>query len=160
LSALAAVGLAMLVRRRAWTMLFIILISLGMTWAWPWPDQFYRFLVPLTPFLIIGVMMFFFTLISALSTPRVRPVVTIPGRIVLGIILAVALAVEICSVLKFFYNRGVQRRSFVPVRVDGVAHFFYCVGSWRAWPKPMAWMQNPVTPNSTVVTRSPELCAL
>jgi len=160
LSALAVVGLAMLVYRRAWMMLLIIFISFALVLPWPWPDQFYRFLVPLTPFLIIGVMMFFSTLTSVLSTPAVRPVIAIVGRIVLAALLSVALMVQVSSVWKLFYDRAIQAASYVSGRGAAGPHYFYYSESWRDWDKAIAWIQSHSDPNAIVLTRSPQLCYL
>jgi hypothetical protein len=160
LSAFALVGLAMLVHRRAWMMVFIILISLVIIWPWPWPDQFYRFLVPLTPFLIIGVMMFFSALISVLSTPEMRPAIAIVGRIVLAALLLAALTLQVSSVWKLFYDRAIQGTSYLPGGGAAGPHYFYYSESWRDWDAGIAWIQSHSHPNAIVLTRSPQLCYL
>src|SRR5207247_8480056 len=116
LSALTFVGLAMLVRRRAWMIVLITLASVLMIWPMPWRNQFYRYLVPLTPFLVIGVMMVFDELCAALSVLPVRPVIGKFGQISLAVPVLLALMLQTASVRTLFENRAVQGASYVPGR--------------------------------------------
>ena len=56
LSALVIAGMGMLLYKRAWLIPIIVAASLGLICASPWPDQFQRYLMPLSPFLAIGVV--------------------------------------------------------------------------------------------------------
>src|SRR5206468_2831986 len=105
LSALAFVGLAMLVRRRAWMIVLITLASVLMIWPMPRRNQFYRYLVPLTPFLVIGVMMVFDEVCAALSALPVRPVIVKFGQISLAVPVLLALMLQTAPVRRLFEIR-------------------------------------------------------
>ena len=160
LSALAMVGLAMLVRRRAWTVLLIVLVSVVIIWPMPWRNQFYRYLVPLTPFLVIGVMMIFDELCAALSGLPVRPVIATFGRIVFAVLLAVALMLQVSLVWKLFHDRAIAWASYVPGRGAVGPHFFYYSPFSSAWDVEIAWIRSHSAPNAIVATHLPHLCYL
>jgi hypothetical protein len=160
LSAVAMIGLAMLVRRRAWMMLLIVLVSVVIIWPMPWRNQFYRYQVPLTPFLLIGVIMIFDELWAALSSLPVRPVVATFGRITLAMPLLLALMLQTASVRKLFEHRALEGASYVQDRGAVGPRFFYYGPFARAWDVEIAWVQNHSDPNAIVVTHIPHLCYL
>jgi hypothetical protein len=159
-SAIAVLGLAMLVRRRAWMMLLIVVVSAAMIWLWPWPNQFYRYLVPLTPFLMIGVMAMFDDLCALLSRLPMRPAVATVGQIELAALVAFVLVLQMSSAWKLFYDRAVQGASYVPGRGDVGPRFFYYSKFSRGWDVAIAWIQSHSDPNAIVVTHLPQLCYL
>ena len=160
LSALTFVGLAMLVRRRAWMIVLITLASVLMIWPMPWRNQFYRYLVPLTPFLVIGVMMVFDELCAALSALPVRPVIGKFGQISLAVPVLLALMLQTASVRRLFENRAVQGASYVPGRGEVGPHFFYYSPFSRAWDVEIAWIQSHSAPDAIVATHLPQYCYL
>ena len=160
LSALAMIGLAVLVRRRAWMILLIVLVSVVIIWPMPWRNQFYRYLVPLTPFLVIGAMIVFDELSSRLSTLPVRPVIAKFGQISLAVPVLLALMLQTESVRKLFEYRAVQGASYVPERGEVGPHFFHYSEFSRAWDMEIAWIQNHSNPNAIVLTNAPQLCYL
>jgi len=160
LSALAMVGLAMLVRRRAWMMLLIVFGSVAVIWPLPWPNQFYRYLVPLAPFLMIGVMVVFDDLWAALSALPVRHVIAILGRIELAALVAFAFVLQMPSVWKLFYDRAVRGASYVPGRGAVGPRYFYYSEFSRGWDVVVAWIQGHSDPNAIVATHLPHLCYL
>jgi hypothetical protein len=160
LSALAMIGLAILARRRAWMILLIVVVSVAVIWPMPWTNQFYRYLVPLTPFLVIGAMMVFDELSLRLSTLSVRPVIAKFGQISLAVPVLLALMLQTASVRKLFKNRAVRGASYVPERGEVGPHFFYYTEFSRAWDMEMAWIQSHSDPNAIVLTNAPQLCYL
>jgi hypothetical protein len=160
LSALVTVGLAMLVRRRAWMILLIVLFSVAIIWPMPWRNQFYRYLVPLTPFLMIGVMIAFNDLTVGLSALPVRAVIAMFGRIVLAVPVALALLVQVSLVRKLFYDRAIAWASYVPGRGAAGPRFFYYSEFSRGWDVAIACIQSHSDPNAIVVTHLPHLCYL
>jgi len=160
LSALALLGVAMLVRRRAWMILLIVLLSVAVIWPMPWRNQFYRYLVPLTPFLMIGVMIAFNDLTAALSALPVRPVIANLGRITLAGLVVLALMLQIFLVRKLFYDRAIAWASYVPGRGAVGPRFFYYSEFSRGWDVAIAWIQSHSDPNAIVVTHLPHLCYL
>ena len=125
LSSLALIELAMLVRRSAWMMLLIVLVSVAMIWPMPWRNLFFRYLLPLTPFLMIGVMAAFDDLYAGLSALPVRQFVVTLARIELAALVAYALVLQISLVRKLFFDRAVAWASYVPGRGVVGPHFFY-----------------------------------
>jgi hypothetical protein len=160
LSALAFVGLAMLVRHRARMMLFIVLVSVAVVWPWPWRNQFYRYQVPLAPFLMIGVMAAFDDLWAALKALPVRPVIAIIGRIEIAALITFAFVCQISSIWKLFSDRAVRAASYMPGREVAGPRFFYYSESWRGWDVAIAWIQSHSDPKAIILTRSPQLCYL
>ncbi len=159
LSALAFVGLAMLVRRRAWMILLIVLLSVAIIWPMPWRNQFYRYMVPLTPFLMIGVMVAFDDLCAALSALPVRPAIATSGRIVLAMPVAFVLLQQVSLVRELFHIRA-HGASYIPGRGAVGPRFFYYSDFSRAWDVEIAWIQRHSDPNAVVVTHLPHLCYL
>jgi hypothetical protein len=159
LSALAFVGLAMLVRRRARMILLITLVSVAIIWPMPWRGGFYRYLVPVTPFVMIGVMVVFDDLCTALSALPVRPLIAIFGRIALASLVAFALLLQISSVQKLFYIRA-HAASYVPGRGAVGPPFFYYNEFSRAWDVEIAWIQSHSDAKAIVLTHMPQLCYL
>ena len=123
LSALAIVGVAMLVRRRAWMILLIVLVSVAII-LMAWRNQFSRYLMPLTPFLAIGVMVAFDELFAALSTLPARPAIATFGQITLAVLVSLALMLQIDLVQKLFYNRALRGASYVQGRGAMGPRFF------------------------------------
>jgi len=160
LSALAMIGLAVLVRRRAWMILLIVLVSVVIIWPMPWRNQFYRYLLPLTPFLVIGAMIVFDELSSRLSTLPVRPVIATFGQISLAVPVLLALMLQTASVRKLFEYRAGQGASYVPGHGEVGPHFFHYTEFSRAWDMEIAWIQNHSSPNAIVLTNAPQLCYL
>ena len=158
LSAVAFVGLAMLVRRRAWMVILIVLVSVAIIWPMPWRNQFYRYMVPLTPFLMIGVMIAFNDITGALSALPVRPVIATFGRIALAVPVVFVFVLQISSVRKLFYDRAIAWASYVPDRGAVGPHFFYYSPFSRAWDVEIAWIQSHSDPNAVVLTHLPHLC--
>ena len=159
LSALAIVGLAMLVRRRAWMLLLIVLVSVVIIWPMPWPNQFYRYLVPLTPFLVIGVIMVLDELCAALSALPVRPIIATSGRITLAMLVVLAFMLQISSALKLFYDRA-HGASYVKGYGASGQRFFHYSDLSRGWDLAIAWIQSHSDPNAIVLTHAPQLCYL
>ena len=160
LSVIALAGLTMLARRRAWMILLIVLVSVAIIWPLPWRNQFFRYLMPLTPFLMIGVMVVFNDLTAALSALPVRPVIATVGRTQITALLAFALVLQISPVWKLFHDRAVQGASYVPGRGALGPHFFYYSKFSRGWDVAIAWIQSHSSPNAIVVTHLPQLCYL
>jgi hypothetical protein len=160
LSALAMVGLVVLVRRRAWMILLVVLVSVVIIWPNPWPDQFYRYQVPLIPFLMIGLMAVFDDVFAGLSALPVRRVIATSGQIVLTGLVAIALMIQISLVCKLFHDRAISWMSYVPGRGAAGPHYFYYSEFSRGWDVAMAWVQSHSDPNAVVVTHLPHLCYL
>jgi len=159
LSALAIVGVAMLVRRRAWMILLIVLVSVAII-LMAWRNQFSRYLMPLTPFLAIGVMVAFDELFAALSTLPARPAIATFGQITLAVLVSLALMLQIDLVQKLFYNRALRGASYVQGRGAMGPRFFIYNDVYRGWDVAIAWIQSHSDPNAIVVTQLPQLCYL
>jgi hypothetical protein len=155
LSALAIAGIAMLARRRAWLIVFVVLISVVLICTTPWPDQFQRYLMPLTAFLAIAALLALSQLRVALqASRRLHPaIVSVGGMASVGLI-ALALTVQTCTACQLFYQRwsnGVNSAG---------AHYFYYGPRWRAWEGAVAWIAANTPPDAIVATPECYLCYL
>jgi hypothetical protein len=159
LSAVALIGLAMLARRRAWMILFIVLLSVAVIWPMPWRNQFYRYAVPLTPFLMIGAMMIFDQLCAALSSLPMRPSIATFGRVTLGLLLILALTFRISSVWELFRDRA-HGDGYVDSRGSLPQRFFHYSDLSREWDAASAWIQSHSNADEIVATHLPQYCYL
>ena len=97
LSALVIAGMGMLLYKRAWLIPIIVASSLGLICATPWPDQFQRYLMPLSPFLAIGVVVAVYE--ACLFLRRLPPSQASRfGQVCLGGLLLLTLVVQLQAV--------------------------------------------------------------
>ncbi len=160
LALLVMAGIGTLACRRAWLMVFIILVSVALMCTTPWPDQFQRYLMPLAPFLTIGAMLVVARLYAALSAASVRPTMVTFGRIALIGLVLLALILQIYAGGSLFYDRASRGASFVRGRGAVGPRFFYYGMLWRGWDKAIAWIEEHSAPSAIVLTRAPHLCYL
>jgi hypothetical protein len=160
LSLLVMAGIGMLAYRRAWLMVFMILVSVALICTTPWPDQLGRYLMPVAPFLTIAAMLPVVRLLAALSATRVRPTIGALGRIALAGLVLFALILQIYAGGSLFYDRASRGASFVPGRGVVGPRFFYHGLLWRGWEKAIAWINEHAAPDAIVATRVPHLCYL
>ena len=93
LGALVVAGIVLLVRRRAWLMVFIILGSIGLVCSTPWPVQFPRYLAPLAPFLAIAAVSPLSWIAASLRVRKLRWRITL-GRVALASVLVPGFIVQ------------------------------------------------------------------
>jgi hypothetical protein len=160
LSALVIAGVVILARRRAWLMVFIVLASLGLMCTTPWPDQFQRYLMPVTPFLAIAAMLALSQFRAILRDSRLRSATIAFGQVALAGLVLVPFALQIYTAWVVFYFREHQGASFVPGRGVVGPPFFFHERAWRGWEQAISWIDTHSAPNAIVATRWSHLCYL
>jgi hypothetical protein len=155
LSVLVIAGMAMLARRRACLIVFIVVISVVLICTTPWPDQFQRYLMPLTAFLAIAALLAVSQLCAALRTSRrLHSLAIIAAQVALVGLVLLSLILEMCTARELFYQRwsnGVNSAG---------AHYFYYGPRWRAWEGAVAWIAANTPPDAIVATPECYLCYL
>ena len=139
LSALVVAGFGVLVYRRAWLMPLLVGISLGLICTTPWPDQFQRYLMPVTPFLTIAVVLAMSQAFLALRRSRAKRAAVV-GQLSLAGLLLLTLIVQIQAAFDLFSVRKREGASFVPGQGDVGPHFFYVDPLWRGWERAVGWI--------------------
>jgi len=138
LSALTIAGMGMLLYRRAWLIPIIVAASLGLICATPWPDQFQRYLMPLSPFLAIGVVVAVYE--ACLFMRRLLPShASWLGQVCLSGLLLVTLVVQLQAVVDLFVR---QREGATFVAGHGYVgpRYFFVGPLWRGWEQAAAWI--------------------
>jgi hypothetical protein len=160
LSVLVIVGLGVLVHRRAWLMVFVVLASAGLVCTTPWPDQFQRYLMPLSSFLAIAAMLALsqsYVVIRAKLSRAATRITTqglIAGFVSLPLILASYTAGEL------FYLREHTGASFVPGSGMVGQHLFNHDHRWTGWEQAIAWINDHSAPSAIIATSASHLCYL
>jgi hypothetical protein len=160
LSMLVAAGVGILARRRSWSMVFIILVSVALISTTPWPDQFQRYLMPLAPFLAIAALLTLSQLLAVLRARQLPSAFSIIGRVTLVGLLLLALMLQACTAWELFYRRQRNGSSFASARGPVSQHYFYYNRRWRAWEAAVAWIGANTLPDSIVATPERHLCYL
>jgi hypothetical protein len=160
LSVVVAAGVGILVCRRAWLMVGIILASVGLICATPWPDQFERYLMPLAPFLAIAALLALSRLYSALQTSRLPPAIRTAGQLAPAALVMLLLVLQSYAAWQLFYQREGSGVSFVR-GVGGLRqHFFYHGKAWGSWEEAVAWIGTHTPPDAIIATPQRHLCYL
>ena len=138
LSALVIAGMGMLLYKRAWLIPIIVAASLGLICASPWPDQFQRYLMPLSPFLAIGVVVAVYE--ACLFLQRLPPShASRFGQVCLGGLLLVTFVVQLQAVVDLFVRQR-EGATFVAGRGYVGSRYFFVGPLWRGWDQAAAWI--------------------
>jgi hypothetical protein len=159
-SVVVIVGVGVLVHRRAWVMALIFLASAGLICASPWPQEFYRYLMPLIPFLAIGTMLALLEIRAVLRSPGLSRAISLVGEVGLAGLLVLALTLQIFTASEIFYLRKHEGATFVSGRGAVGPHFFYHDLLWLGWEQAIAWIEENSAPSAIVATRNSHLCYL
>lgn len=161
LSALVIAGLGILAIRRAWLMLLVPIVSIGLMWITPWPDQFLRYLMPVAPFLAIAALL---PLSQPRASQRLRPDIISVGRAALAGFVLLALTLQIYAAWQLFHQRWHDGANFAHASfTDGlrpVGNYFYCTPPWQAWEKAVAWIGANTPSDAIIATPQRHLCYL
>ena len=160
LSALVIAGIGILLRRHIWLVAFIPLVSIALICTTPWPDQFQRYLMPLTPFLAIAALLALLGMHDALRVWARGRATRIVGEVVLAGLLLLPLILQIYTTSAIFYVRQREGASFVPGRGATGPRLFYYDRLWHGWEQAVAWVIQHSTPDAIVATPASHLCYL
>ncbi len=143
LGGLVLVGIELLLLQREWLICLYLVGATALMCLTPWPAQFIRYVIPLTPFLSLALVLALsrFQEFTARRRPRwVRPL----GWLVVVGILAPLLGAA---------ASGSQRLLRDRVR-SGAGLIFYDNG-WKEFDTALAWLKNHVQPGEIVAAWSP-----
>jgi hypothetical protein len=153
-------GIAWLLRCGAWLMFLVIIVSLGLICTTPWPGQFQRYLMPVTPFLVIAAVLAVSQLFS-LTLPSLSGRSShVARQILIGGAVLLPLLVETFTASEIFRLRKQQGAAFVAGRGPVGPHFFYHELLWRGWEEAVAWIDKHSAPDSIIATPASHLCYL
>ena len=153
LTALVLAGTILLVRCRAWSMVFIILGSFVLVWTTPWPAQFIRYLMPLGCFLSICALLALARFLVALRN-RQKSWVTIVGNLTVIATFALMFGAELYTSFRFFQLR---RDPDALVVADGNRRqrLFAHERPWQDWEEAAAWIATHAPRGAIVATSAP-----
>jgi hypothetical protein len=141
-------GFVFLIRRGAWILVSIGLLSMSLICLTPWPEEFNRYLAPVAPFLAISAVVTVQSLAAAFARRQIRW-----GQLALAGLLGLALIVQTHAAVRFFYTGGLLTKSTYDPRAAG-AHFFH-ERDWLAWEQAVAWIAAHAAPGDVVATAAP-----
>jgi len=152
-------GFFVLVRRKAWLMVFLILGSVALVWTTPWPAQFLRYLAPLIIFLDLCFILALSGLSSALAAGRLGRASALARAILLGVLI-VAFGTETFTALRLFHVRQLPEAIVFNPGKGHPYRLFTHDQAWRAWEKAVYWIATNAPPDTIVATTAPHLCYL
>ncbi len=156
LAALALAGLVIFVLRRDWLPLLVVIGSIALVCITPWPEQFARYLQPLSPFLTIAVLLGLYELCLALS----RSAFEITGRFLRwsgAALLLFAITVEGYTAEWAFAERAKQPAIFIDRNMEAGSKWFIYDRTWKRWEQAVDWLDDNVPPRAIIATMSPHL---
>jgi len=162
LSALVIAGIGIFLHRRIWLVAFILLVSIVLICMTPWPDQFQRYLMPLTPFLAIAAMLALAEIRVALQISGVARATQWVGQVAVIGLLSLPLILQIYTASEIFSVRQQEGASFIlgHGNVGARALFFYRDPLWRGWEQAIFWIRAHSAPDAIVATPYSHLCYL
>jgi hypothetical protein len=141
-------GFVLLIRRGAWILVSIGLLSMSLICLTPWPEEFNRYLAPVAPFLAIAAVVTGQSLAAGFARRQIRW-----GRLALAGLVGLALIVQAHAAVGFFYKGGLVTKSSYDSGAAG-AHFFH-ERDWLAWEQAVAWIAAHAAPGDVVATAAP-----
>ncbi len=152
---LVVFGLIVLVHRRAWLVVFVVLGSLSLTCTTPWPAQFTRYLMGLAPFLAIGAVLGVTQIRAALPDCKVGLGSTL-GRTALTGLLTLVFIAQTFAALKMFRQRWSSDARSLAIGEDKAgSRLFFHDRTWQAWEDSAAWVSAHASPDAIVATSAP-----
>ncbi len=150
---IAIVGLGVLAQRKAWLIVFIVLLSFALAATTPWPEQFTRYFMPISPFLAISAMVGWAQMRSWLAgSGRLFAL----GRVALIGILVLAFTMDAYAAMQAFHLRRDQLPRFASGAENAAgAKLFYHDETWLSWEKGAAWIKANAPPDAVIATSAP-----
>ena len=147
-------GMVVLIRKGEVFIPVYVLISVVLVCATPWPEQFRRYLVPIAPFLLVGLFSCVLCIASWLRTSR-RMLVRTCAPIALLVVLVLIFDAELNAL------RTMYRDHLDPVRSETYAgqpveyRLFYYGRASRALDDGLDWLKHRAKPADVVATSMP-----
>jgi hypothetical protein len=159
LAALAVGGLAVLVRRGAWFTVAFTVGSIALVIITPWTNQFRRYLMPVTPMLVIAAIVGAQQVRTRLN--ELRPAsARVIGRAGLLWLLGTTFAVQAYGVSVIYHERKYLSASFDGTNRWNSPRWFYYDKSWVTWSAAVDWIKANAASDAVIATTSPQLCYL
>lgn len=152
LSLMALCGVALMGLRGAWLASIYTFFALGLMCLTPWPEQFLRYLMPLTPLLAIGCV-----LVASSLASRAVPIV--PGSLqpwVARVLLAAALGMEGYVALGAFRSRFDHPAVGLGGAERSACRLFYATDEWYAVHEAFQWLRANAPPDAIIGTSIPQ----
>jgi hypothetical protein len=142
---LTLAGAGVLLVRRQWFIPLYLALSVGLTCLTPWPEQFARYLTPLTPFLAVALLRLLagFRAYSSCWPARWQRVVLAA----IALTVSVPLGTEVLTTVGMFKSRYEKGAAGVPL-------FFYD-RAWADYDAALAWLKGEADPGDVVATGAP-----
>ncbi len=150
-AAAVVAGLVVLLYRRKWLVVFIVLGSVALVCTTPWPAQFTRYLEPLSPFLTVAAVLGLTAIGNVLQARRLN-LGAISTWVIASLFLLCAVIVQIHTLLWLFSDEVRQRVTFVGKQLDPDSRWFLYDRTWQAWQKNVDWLEDHAPANAIVAT--------
>jgi hypothetical protein len=141
-------GFVLFIRRGAWVLVSIGLLSMSLMCLTPWPEEFNRYLAPLSPFLVIAAVVTVQSLAAGFARRQIRW-----GRLALAGLVGLTFIVQARTAVRFFHTGELIAKSASDPGAAG-AHFFH-ERDWLAWEQAVAWIATQAKPGDVVATAAP-----
>jgi hypothetical protein len=161
LSVRAVAGLVLLARRQAWFLTVFSVGTVALVCTTPWPEQFARYLTPITPFLTIATVVAAIAVVAWAKKRQSRG----PRRLALWSLAAFAFLIGFIQVIAAarIFRPLVRNRSmtFAPVqRLWREPRWLFYDGSWDELRRATDWIGRNSAPDAVVATSCPHLVYL
>ncbi len=142
-------GGVILAVRRQWLICLYAAATIGLVCLTPWPQQFTRYLTPLTPVLALG-------LVTGLSLvrERLRSRYSLLGQTLVIALLGSVLLMQAYTLIRAYRSGWVQVPA-ADTRIGGGRMYFFDE-AWQAYAKAMEWLRQEVQPGEVVALGTPQ----
>ena len=160
LAVFVGIGFGVVVCRGAWSIVFLTLISVVLICVTPWPEQFTRYLMPLTPMLTICAVLGGLAIYARLRQVTSERT-TLAVKSALLAMLLMSFGAQTFAAKQIFQ----RRRSEAGVMIDlagrrSKTRLFHHDRSWQKWEEAVAWIARHARRDAVIATSSPQLCYL
>ncbi len=159
LSAFVISGVFILGNRKAWLIILLLVVSVGLVLTTPWPAQFLRYFSPLIIFFDLCFILALSSLSSLLARRgpgRARTV----ARAAFVAVLSVAFGAEAFTAVRLYYLRGKPEAIVFDPGKGRPYRLFAHDETWRAWEKAADWINTNAPRDAMVATAAPHFCYL
>jgi hypothetical protein len=160
LAAFVISGFFLLVARKAWLLVLLLLGSVALVWTTPWPAQFLRYLAPRLVFLDLCFILAWSSLNSVVRARKPSRANTL-ARAALAGVLAIAFATETFTAVRLFRVRArPEAIVFDPRNAAAPYRLFAHDETWQDWEKAVHWIDAHASRDAIVATTAPHFCYL
>jgi hypothetical protein len=160
LSFLACSGLVIMIRRREWLFVCIVVGSLGLVWLTPWRIQFARYVTPLMPFLAICLLLGYASVNATLDSQKLNRTVRVILQFGLATLLLLCFLIHALTPPALFRIRAGNQAIFTAAGIGQQPRFFAHDRSWQEWEEAVNWIESHTPANVVVATSAPHLLYL